>query len=357
MRPSSWWPQRPWRPPSSSRRCWTASSRSTRPRSWRSLYPVLDLVLLAGLVRLLVGMGRLRLSMTLLTTSFTVYLVADVLYNASVIYGFDDATRALTEAFYLAALVLLAGAATAPDVAELALPRSADSLVRPKSLRLVALTIGVLTAPALLFALSWSEGQTLARMLASATIVVILLALWRIRELLSTVDDQAVQLGQQARTDSLTGLPNRRTLDYELDAGGAGGGSGWHSPDGRHARPRPLQGLQRRARASGGRRAAHRLRPRVAGGGARPVVPGPLRRGGVRPPAARDGRRSGRAAPGAAASGDPRSRDGVDRLLRADRRCHRGRECPPCGPGAVRGQGALVATASSALDRPRSSAA
>jgi len=180
-------------------------------------YPVLDLVVLAGLVRLLVGMGGLRLSMTLLTTSFAVYLVADLLYNASVIYGFDDATRTFTEAFYLAALVLLAGAAVSPDAAELVSPQDTGALVRPRALRLVALTVGVLTAPALLFLLSWSEGRMLARILASATIVVILLALWRIRELLATVDDQAVQLDQQARTDALTGLPNRRTLDYQLE--------------------------------------------------------------------------------------------------------------------------------------------
>ena len=99
-------------------------------------YPVLDLVLLAGLVRLLVGMGRLRLPMTLLTTSFAVYLVADVLYNASVIHGFDDHTRVVTEVLYLAALVLLAGSATAPGVAELASPDDADALVRPSALRL-----------------------------------------------------------------------------------------------------------------------------------------------------------------------------------------------------------------------------
>lgn len=180
-------------------------------------YPVLDLVVLAGLVRLLVGMGGLRLSMTLLTTSFAVYLVADLLYNASVIYGFDDATRAITEAFYLAAVILLAGAAVAPDAAEIVTPQDASALVRPKALRLVALTVAVLIAPALLLLLSWSEGRILARILAIATIVVILLALWRIRELLATVDDQAVQLDQQARTDALTGLPNRRTLDYQLE--------------------------------------------------------------------------------------------------------------------------------------------
>jgi diguanylate cyclase (GGDEF)-like protein len=180
-------------------------------------YPVLDLVLLAGLVRLLVGMGRLRLPMTLLTTSFAVYLIADVLYNASVIHGFDDDTRVVTEVFYLAALVLLAGSATAPGAAELVSPDDADTLVRPGALRLFALTVGVLTAPVLLLLLTWGDGQTMTRMLAGATIVVILLALWRIRELLSTVDAQAVQLGQHARTDALTGLPNRRTLDYQLE--------------------------------------------------------------------------------------------------------------------------------------------
>jgi diguanylate cyclase (GGDEF)-like protein len=186
------------------------------PTALALAYPVLDLVVLAGLVRLLMGMSGLRLSMTLITTSFAVYLVADVLYNASVVYGFDDATRVVTEVLYLAALILLAGAATAPDAAELITPEEDGALVRPTSLRLVALTLGVLTAPVLLLTLSWSEGQSLTRMLATATIVVILLALWRIRELLATVDDQAVQLGQQARTDALTGLPNRRTLDYQL---------------------------------------------------------------------------------------------------------------------------------------------
>ncbi len=180
-------------------------------------YPVMDLVLLAGLVRLLVGMGRLRLPLTLLTTSFAAYLVADVLYNASVVYGFDDQTRVVTEALYLAALVLLAGAATAPGGGELVSPSDTDALVRPRALRLFALTVGVLTAPILLLLLSWDVGPTLTRVLSFATIIVILLALWRIRELLSTVDDQAVQLGQQARTDALTGLPNRRTLDYQLE--------------------------------------------------------------------------------------------------------------------------------------------
>ena len=303
-------------------------------------YPVLDLVLLAGLVRLLVGMGRLRLSMTLLTTSFAVYLVADVLYNASVVYGFDDATRAFTEALYLAALVLLAGAATAPDARELASPQDASALVRPKSLRLAALTIGVLTAPALLFALSWSEGQTLARMLAAATIVVILLALWRIRELLSTVDDQAVQLDQQARTDSLTGLPNRRTLDYQLERAVARGrpATGLRSPS-----PCSISTTSRTTTTSTGiRQATPCWRPARAPG-RRPPHPGRSWR-------ATAGRSSPSSCPGWTAR--PPSPH-LERLRQATpgpvtvsigyfvrpRRCDQRREHPACRPRALLGQG------------------
>ncbi len=302
-------------------------------------YPVLDLVLLAGLVRLLVGMGRLRLPLTLLTTSFAAYLAADILYNASVIHGFDDHTRVVTEVLYLAALVLLAGSATAPGVVELVSPRDADALVRPSALRLLALTIGVLTAPVLLLLLSWDEGQSLTRALAGATILVILLALWRIRELLSTVDDQAVQLGQQARTDALTGLPNRRTLDYQLERA-------VHDAD-RDGTPLTIAMLDldhfKDYNDTNGHLAGDSLLTACARAwqAAAPagIVPRPLRRRGVRHHPARDGRGRGSAAPRAAAEGDSRTSDGLDRLLRPAGRCHRRREHAACRPGPLPGQG------------------
>jgi diguanylate cyclase (GGDEF)-like protein len=179
-------------------------------------YPLLDLVIIAGLVRLIVGVGRLPLALALLTTSFGVYLVGDLVYNASAIYGFEDSTTAATEALFLAAMTLLAAAATAPGAESIATPTD-KARTRPASLRISALTIGVLTAPVLMVMGTWSDDAPLTRLLAFATIIVILLALWRIRELLLVVDRQTEQLGRLARTDGLTGLPNRRTLDYELE--------------------------------------------------------------------------------------------------------------------------------------------
>jgi diguanylate cyclase (GGDEF)-like protein len=179
-------------------------------------YPLLDLVIIAGLVRLIVGVGRLPLPLSLLTAAFGAYLAGDLVYNASAIYGFEDSTTAITEALFLAAMTLLAAAATAPGAEAIATPTE-KARTRPASLRISALTVGVLTAPMLMLLVGWSDGGSLARLLAVATIVVILLALWRIRELLLVVDRQTEQLGRLARTDSLTGLPNRRTLDYELE--------------------------------------------------------------------------------------------------------------------------------------------
>ncbi len=54
-------------------------------------------------------------------------------------------------------------------------------------------------------------------MLTVASILVILLVLWRLRRLLATVQEQSAQLTSQARTDGLTGIANRRTLDYEME--------------------------------------------------------------------------------------------------------------------------------------------
>ena len=89
--------------------------------------------------------------------------------------------------------------------------------------------------------------------------------------------------------DSLTGLPNRTLFTYRLAYALAKGKgiSGFGGPA--RARPRPLQGHQRRPRARGGGRGPRgRLRPsgggRRDGGGGRPSgwgrVPRPVRRGG-----------------------------------------------------------------------------
>lgn len=179
-------------------------------------YPVLDIALVAALVRLLVGVRRLELPLTLVTAAFALTLVADLLYQAMTVYGDSVPGTAVSEAMFLATLVLLAAAATTPNAASIADPWE-QPFLRPTSIRVIALTVGVLTAPILTLLVVWPDERQVERLLAVSSIAVILLAVLRIRGLLVTVEAQANQLGRQARTDGLTGLPNRRTLDYEVE--------------------------------------------------------------------------------------------------------------------------------------------
>ena len=179
-------------------------------------YPVLDIVLVAVLVRLLVGARRLPLPLLLVTAAFVVLLAADLIYQSTVAFGESSAATAVSEALYLATPVLLAAAVTAPGSDVIVAPK-AQPFLRPASIRVVALTIGVVTTPVLLLVVVWPDDRSIERLLAGASVLVILLAVLRIRSLLATVESQAEQMGRQARTDSLTGLPNRRTLDYEVE--------------------------------------------------------------------------------------------------------------------------------------------
>lgn len=180
------------------------------------LYPVLDIIVLSGLVRLLLGSRRSNISMLLVVIAFGVTLVADLLFNVASSREMEGVSPALIDALFLASLVVMTAAAAAPDAGTIDEPEP-QHRQSPGSSRLVGLTIGALTIPVLLLFIAWSEGELAARLLTAASIVVILLVLSRIRQLIRTVQTQSVLLASQARTDGLTGIPNRRTLDYELE--------------------------------------------------------------------------------------------------------------------------------------------
>ncbi len=158
------------------------------------------------------------------------------------------------------------------------------------------------------------------------------------------------QLEHLARTDALTGLPNRRFWEQQLPrrAGPrrARGSAGVR----RDARPRPLQGLQRPPRPPGRRPPAGRGGGRLARRAAALRRPRPLRRRGVQPdparlrsrrPASRSSsacgatrrttRRARRASPSGTATSRPRP--GRPRRRRAVRR--------PSAPG---GTGSIAAS-------------
>lgn len=82
--------------------------------------------------------------------------------------------------------------------------------------RTIFLGVGALTAPILLAVGTRDAATPEVFFLAMAAIAVNILVIWRILLLLSTVQRQADTLAALARTDSLTGLPNRRSWDFEL---------------------------------------------------------------------------------------------------------------------------------------------
>ena len=100
-------------------------------------------------------------------------------------------------------------------------------------------------------------------------------------------DAHVALLARQARTDELTALPNRRAWDEAVEREMARAAAHRRAAVPRAARPRPLQGLQRHPRPPGRRRAPAPHRGGLAARAARDRRARPLRRRGVRRPAAR----------------------------------------------------------------------
>ena len=177
-------------------------------------YPLLDVIALSVLIRMLVGVDKMNRTLGLLTVSLACMLTADLVFQSLAAQGVVADAPAWVDVLFLASSLLLTAAATS---------RGARTITRPSptshrtKARLVGLAVAALTAPTLLAFSVWSEVGSGARLLAVASIAVILLILWGALMLISMVEEQAALLAELARKDSLTGLPNRRTWDFELD--------------------------------------------------------------------------------------------------------------------------------------------
>lgn len=180
-------------------------------------YPVLDLVMLAGLIRLLVGGGRPNTSLALVTGSVSAVLAADLVYNGLAAQGLVDDTPGWVQALFSLAVLLMAAASLSSDAPAIVEPAAAVDEHAMSSPRLIALGLGTVALPILLasgFGLGISTG---VRVLALASILVNLLVVWRAVLLVRLVRRQKEELAALARTDGLTGVPNRRSWDFELE--------------------------------------------------------------------------------------------------------------------------------------------
>ena len=330
-----------------------------------SVYPIGDVLLLGILARLWTTPGARTTAFKLLAGAFALTLVGDALYNYTALQGGNVTCLLVNDLMWLGAYVLLAGAAWSPSVRDARRTGSRGARTSP-------------TRPS-----GWPSSPAACccrRSPCSATP--------RRRGRLRGADrhglDRAVGPGPGAgwrgcsrwcarrpsswppwpgRT-TLTGIPNRRSLDYELSRACQTARDQRHDADGGDPRPRPLQAVQRHLRPPRRRPPA----PRGHRGLERPPHrgrdPGQVRRRGVRRPLPRPDRDPGPGAGARAAARHARRPDvlgggrhlgaGQRSQLGALRRRHRHvqREEPGPQPGVHGHRGRHPRPRRRARDRP-----
>ncbi len=177
-------------------------------------YPLLDLVILAVLVRIAVAPGPKVPALTMLLGALLTLLASDFIF-AGLALADGYSTGHPVEVGWLASSVLYAGAALHPSMREIAQPVEAGE-VRLSPWRFAMLAVASLTAPAVLL-VQWIAGEPIdVPVIAAASIVLFLLVIARLGGVVADLRANLKQrqlleaeLQQRAFHDPLTGLANR----------------------------------------------------------------------------------------------------------------------------------------------------
>lgn len=180
-------------------------------------FPLGDLFLLGLLGRMYTVPAARTPAYLLLVTGFGLSLAADTGYDLFTLITSDLSSAPLIEAGRLGGLLLIAWAACTSSMRTLADPDPTPAETTLSRRRQAALMLALLLPNVVLLADGFNDQARHWELIAAGLLLICVLILVRILRLISTVQDQAVRLGELARSDGLTGAPNRRTWDYELD--------------------------------------------------------------------------------------------------------------------------------------------
>ena len=182
-------------------------------------YPVLDLLLIFVLLRHLLANSRKSASLWLLSGGVILFLAADLAFTSMSLEGTYE-TGTLVDAGWLVGYVLFAAAALHPTMARLAV---AEAVVDPISNRRIALLVVVVSIGAAGIVLGPRETETDLLSAVIATLMLAGLGLMRLvgslvetRSLLTEARDLRDRMVDQARTDALTGMPNRAAFNEAM---------------------------------------------------------------------------------------------------------------------------------------------
>ncbi|GAA4966679.1 GGDEF domain-containing protein [Kineococcus glutinatus] len=181
-----------------------------------ALYPLADVALVHLLARTLTWPGGRGGALLPLVLALVCTVCADFGWSAWQAAVDDTTAPRWMNLAWLLYYVLVAVAACSPGAAALASPappRRRAGLTRG---RLAVLSLAALLPSLLLVGSALLGTEQHVVLLGGATLVVVALVLLRVADLLELLRQQADQLAEQARTDPLTGLANRRTWDHAL---------------------------------------------------------------------------------------------------------------------------------------------
>jgi diguanylate cyclase (GGDEF)-like protein len=176
-------------------------------------YPLFDVLLLGMLARLVFAPGARTAAYRLLSAAVVLTLVADGVFDVVSLVSDSDAPA--LDALWLLGYVAWGAAALHPSMRRLSEPAPGREAPFTRR-RLAALAAASLTSPGTLAAQLLLGVRLDGWSVVISSVVLFLLVVARMGGLLTRLQVQATQLAALARTDGLTGLPNRRTGDAEL---------------------------------------------------------------------------------------------------------------------------------------------